>query len=145
MQLEWLYIAGLLNFAIAIMHIAIIIGGPKWYRFFGAGERMARLAEEKSVLPALLTFTIAVILAIWGMYAWAVAGILPALPFQQFILAAITIVYFLRGFGGLVLPFLSDHPYVRENSIGFWMFSSIICLIFAIVHLLGLMASWANL
>ncbi len=145
MQLDWLYIAGLLNFAIAIMHIAIIIGGPKWYRFFGAGERMARLAEEKSVLPAMLTFAIAVILTIWGMVAWAVAGILPALPFQKFILAAITIVYFLRGFGGLVLPFLSAHPYVRENSIGFWMFSSIICLIFAIVHLFGLMASWANL
>ncbi len=144
MQLEWLYIAGLLNFAIAILHVAIIIGGPKWYRFFGAGERMASLAEKKSVLPALITLSIAIILAIWGMYAWSVAGILPDLPFPKYILAAITIVYFLRGFGGLVLPFLSDHPYVRQNSIGFWIFSSIICLIFAIVHLLGLMSGWSN-
>lgn len=143
--MEWLYIAGLLNFAIAILHIAIIIGGAKWYRFFGAGERMVVLAEKKSTMPAMITLAIAIILTIWGIYAWSVAGIFPNLPFPKFMLTAITIVYFLRGFGGLILPFLSDHPYVRQNSIGFWIFSSIICLIFAVIHLLGLMSSWSNL
>lgn len=28
----------------ALLHVGIIIGGPSWYRFFGAGERMARAA-----------------------------------------------------------------------------------------------------
>ena len=26
----------------ALLHVACIVGGPAWYRFFGAGERMAR-------------------------------------------------------------------------------------------------------
>ena len=37
----------------ASLHIAIIIGGPEWYRFFGAGERMATLAGQGSLIPTI--------------------------------------------------------------------------------------------
>jgi hypothetical protein len=35
-----------LSAAAALLHIAVIVGGAEWYRFFGAGEGMARLAER---------------------------------------------------------------------------------------------------
>jgi len=47
--------AGLLTGAAALLHVAIIVGGPAWYRFFGAGERMARLAARGSAYPTLVT------------------------------------------------------------------------------------------
>ncbi len=39
-----LIIGGYLSFVAALLHISCIFGGPEWYRFFGAGERMATLA-----------------------------------------------------------------------------------------------------
>ncbi|MCT7653981.1 hypothetical protein MBH78_02710 [Oceanimonas sp. NS1] len=42
----------------ALLHLAVIAGGPDWYRFFGAGEQMAKLAEQSSWYPALLTLMI---------------------------------------------------------------------------------------
>jgi hypothetical protein len=32
---------GALSLVAALLHIAIIVGGPAWYRFFGAGEALA--------------------------------------------------------------------------------------------------------
>ena len=59
----WLIAAGMLNAAAAILHLAVILGGPDWYRFFGAGEGMARMAEQGMVRPVLITLGIAAILA----------------------------------------------------------------------------------
>jgi putative oxidoreductase len=50
-----LLIAGICSLAVAILHIAIIIGGPEWYRFFGAGEEMALMSESGSFYPTMLT------------------------------------------------------------------------------------------
>jgi len=33
-----LILGGVLSILVALLHIAIIIGGPAWYLFFGAGE-----------------------------------------------------------------------------------------------------------
>ena len=41
-----LLIGGGLSALAAALHLAIIAGGPSWYRFFGAGERTARLAAR---------------------------------------------------------------------------------------------------
>ncbi len=52
--------------ATGALHLVIIVGGPAWYRFFGAGERMARLAEQGRVLPTIVTRGIASILGVWA-------------------------------------------------------------------------------
>lgn len=36
-----LVFAAALSAIAASLHLAIIVGGPAWYRFFGAGERFA--------------------------------------------------------------------------------------------------------
>ena len=93
----WLIAGGVLSTAAALLHLAIIAGGPDWYRFFGAGERMARMAELGLLRPALITLGIAAILAVWAAYAFAGAGLIRRLPLMRTALLAITAIYLLRG------------------------------------------------
>src|SRR3712207_9506617 len=89
----WLLRGALLTGAASLLHVAIIVGGPDWYRFFGAGERMARLAARGSSYPAILTAGIAAALAVWALYALSGAGVVRRLPFLRLALALIAAVY----------------------------------------------------
>lgn len=140
-----LIIAAALSFIASFLHIAIIFGGADWYRFFGAGEKMAKLAEAGNFYASLVTVAIAIILFIWGLYALSGAGVIFKLPFLRLALVAITAVFLLRGLAGLVLPFVSNHPAVTQNSTTFWVVSSFICLVLAAFYLFGTMNRWADL
>ncbi len=142
MNIDYLKIAGALSLFASAMHIAIIFGGASWYRFFGAGEQMARMAEQGLIQPTLITLFIASVLAVWGAFAWSGAGLLPEFPFVKIVLILITAVYLLRGVVGLVAPFITDHPQIAQNSVSFWVWSSIICLMFGLVHLKGVFGKW---
>lgn len=140
-----LSLAGMLSFLASAIHVGIIFGGPRWYRFFGAGEHMAQLAEARSSKPALITASIATLLCVWGLYAWSGAGIIPGLPFTKYILVSITSVYLLRGVIGCVAPFLSTHPAITANSKTFWLLSSVVCLFIGVVHFYGVAVNWSTL
>jgi hypothetical protein len=140
-----LKVAALLSFIAAILHIAVIFGGPDWYRFFGAGEEMAQLAETGSIQPTIITLLIAVILSTWALYALSGAGIISRLPLLKLGLSVITIIYLVRGVAGLFLPFISDHPAIMQNSVVFWLVSSTLSCIFGIFYLLGTKNSWQQL
>lgn len=58
----FLIIAGALSAVVAILHIVCIYFGAPWYRFFGAGEQMALLAERGSIQPTLITSGIVLVL-----------------------------------------------------------------------------------
>lgn len=73
---RWLVVGGSLSALAALLHVAVVVGGPDWYRFFGAGEAMAQGAERGSLYPPLVTLAIAAILGIWSAYAFAGAGLL---------------------------------------------------------------------
>lgn len=137
-----LIIAGSLNFIAAALHIGIIFGGPDWYRFFGAGEAMAQAAESGDWMPTLITLGIASVLALWGFYALSGAGVITPLPLLKVALVLITGVYLLRGVAGFILPFVSQHPAITQNSVTFWMVSSAVCCLFGVFHLLGLLSRW---
>ena len=51
----WLAVGGVMSLGAALLHLAIIIGGPNWYRYFGAGEEVARMAAEGRWRPAIIT------------------------------------------------------------------------------------------
>lgn len=72
---RWLIAGGVLSALAAALHLAVIVGGPDLYRFFGAGEALARAAERGSVVPALVTFGIAALLAVRAACAFAGAGL----------------------------------------------------------------------
>jgi hypothetical protein len=124
----------------AALHVGCIFFGAPWYRFFGAGERMARLAESGSWYPAVVTLAIVAVLLAWSLYALSGAGVMPRLPLLRPALCAITAVYLLRGL--VVVPLFLLAP---EKTTAFWVWSSAICLVFGIVHLVGVSQAWARL
>jgi hypothetical protein len=136
----WLVAGGILSALAAILHLAVIAGGPDWYRFVGAGEEMARMAERGLLRPALITIAIAAILAIWSAYAFAGAGLLPRLPLMRTALVAITAVYLLRGLA--LVPLALLRPALVDS---FALWSSLIVLAYGIVHASGTYRAWPAL
>ncbi len=132
----WLIIGGLLSLAASLLHIGCIIGGPDWYRFFGAGEAMAQAAERGEAYPAMVTFAIAVILAIWGAYAFAGAGLFRRLPLMRTALIAITAIYLLRG--AVLIPALT----VAGMGGAFNIWSSVIVLGYGLAYAVGTWRAW---
>ncbi|AKU21141.1 hypothetical protein [Massilia sp. NR 4-1] len=124
----------------ALLHLGIIVGGPAWYRFFGAGERMATMAEQGKLYPAVLTLGIAAVLAVWAAYALSGAGLLAPLPLLKAGLCVIAAVYLLRGLA--IVPLLTV---ARSKSTPFLLWSSVICLGYGIVHAIGLRQIWHTL
>lgn len=136
----WLIAAGLLSTAAALLHLGVIAGGPDWYRFFGAGEGMARMAEQGLLRPTLITLGIVAVLAIWAAYAFAGAGLIPRLPLMRTALVAITAVYVLRGL--VLVPMLAFRP-DKVNAFALW--SSLIVLVYGIVYAIGTWRAWPAL
>lgn len=136
---RYLVLAGACSFLAALLHLACIVGGPSWYRTLGAGERMASMASRGAWYPVVITLVIASVLAVWGLYAWSGAGLLPRLPLLKAALCTITAIYLLRG-----VVFLPLRTYFPGNSEAFWFWSSLICLGIGLLHLLGLRQAWSG-
>ena len=136
----WLTCAGILSVLAALMHIGVIIGGPDWYRFFGAGEGMARAAERGEIYPAIVTSGIVFILMAWGAYAFSGAGLIPRLPLLRTALVLITAIYLLRGM--VVVPIWLAKPQLMTS---FAIWSSAIVFIYGVVHAVGLWKAWPAL
>jgi hypothetical protein len=136
----FLVLAGVLSALAAILHVGCIYFGASWYRFFGAGEKMAVLSEQGSWQPTLITSGIVIVLSVWSLYAFSAAGLIVNLPLTRLALILITFLYLARGIAGL---FLITSPMGRSPE--FWVWSSVICMLFGIVHLIGLQQQWASL
>ena len=125
----------------ALLHVAIIMGGPDWYRFFGAGEELASMAEHGSWYPGVLTFGIALVLFIWGLYGFTGAGLLrQRLPFLKASLVIISAIYLLRGLA--LAPAYLVKPELVDT---FLIWSSLICLVYGAAYAIGTRQVWARL
>jgi hypothetical protein len=121
----------------ALLHVGVIFGGPDWYRFFGAGEQMARMDAKGHWYPALLTAGIATVLAIWAAYALSAAGHLVRLPLLRTGLIVIAAIYLARGL--LIIPVALYVPY-PEGAFDYW--SSAIVPGYGVVYATGLRRAW---
>jgi hypothetical protein len=130
--------AGLSLFA-ALMHVGVIIAGPSWYSLFGAGERFVRAAQAGRWFPAVVTAGIALALTVWAAYALSAAGVIAPLPLLRPALIGITAVYLLRGLLGPIALRGTGRSH------RFIVISSTICLMYGLVHLLGLVQVWSSL
>ena len=137
---KWLMVGGILSALAAILHLGVIVGGPAWYRFFGAGEGMAQAAERGSVTPPLITLAIAALLMIWALYAFSGAGIIRRLPLLRTALILISAVYLLRAFA--LLPILILRPELVDT---FAVVSSLIVLGYGIAYTIGTWSQWSAL
>lgn len=136
----WLIVGGWLSVAAALLHIACIFGGPDWYRFFGAGEGMARAAARGDLRPTLITLAIGAVLLIWAAYAFSGAGSLPRLPLLRTGLIVITAIYLLRG-----LFFVPLHFWRPQHSDSFAIWSSLIVFVYGAVYAVGTFKAWRHL
>lgn len=134
----FLVVGASLSAVAALLHIGIIVFGASWYRFFGAGEKMASLVEQGSFFPHMVTFVIATLLALSSAYALSGAGLLPTMPLMKLALVAVTGVYSIRGLAGFWFVLNPTPAY----SISFALWSSLICLTIGVIHFFGLMKIW---
>jgi hypothetical protein len=136
----WLRAAGWMSVAASLLHIAVILGGPDWYRFFGAGEAMARAAEQGRIAPTLITLIIAGILAIWATFAFGAAGSGRQLPLTRTALIAITAVLLARTGLGFVPSLWAPEQW---PAFAFW--SSASCFVMGACFALGTWQAWPHL
>lgn len=136
---RWLLAGGLVTGVAALLHVAIIAGGPDWYRFFGAGERMAQQAALGSPYPAIVTAGIAAVLAVWALYGLSGAGVIRPLPLLRLALVLIAAVYLLRGVLGIPVVLLVDDPYTMQlrAKMPFMVVTSAICLGLGLCYAIG--------
>lgn len=137
---------GSLTAGAALLHVAIILGGPDWYRFFGAGEGMARMAARGFLYPTVLTTGIATVLGVWALYAFSGAGVVRRLPFLPLALALIAGAFLVRGILGVPVVLFVDHPHANElaGRMTFMVVSSAVCVFLGLCYAAGAARLWRS-
>jgi hypothetical protein len=97
---------------------------------------MATLEENGSLLPDLLTFFIAIIFFIWGLYAYSGAGLIRRLPLLKTALVVISSIYTIRGLLLFIDIFSPQHLTV------FMLITSIVSFIAGLAHFIGTKQIW---
>jgi hypothetical protein len=133
----WLIAAAWMSIAASLLHIGCIIGGPEWYRFFGAGEAMALAAERGSWVPPIMTAVIAAILAAWAVFAFGAAGIGWRPPLARTALVAIAAVLLARA----ALAFVPG-VWAPEQTLAFIATTSAICFVMGACFAIGTWQAW---
>lgn len=124
----WVLAAALFSVAVALLHVYVIVEGAWAYRYFGAGEELATLAEQGSWLPTLLTSGIVVVFLVFAAYYLAGGGWLRPLPWLRIGVIGIAAIYTLRG--ALVFPALLTGMHISP----FDLWSSLVSLAIGLVH-----------
>lgn len=135
-----LIIGAICSFVAALAHLGCIVFGDDWYRFFGAGEQMASMAEQGLWYPTIVTSVLVVVLLIWSLYALSAARVITHLPLLRLGLCVITAIYLLRG-----VAFFWLMPVFPENSLTFWLVSSGFCLTIGLFYGAGTYQVWTDL
>lgn len=129
---QYLLLAAILTGIAALAHLGCILFGADWYRFLGAGEAMAQMAEAGDPYPAQVTSVLVTILTLWSLYGLSGVRIMAPLPGLKLALPLISLIFMARAVG-----FVWIMPAFPENSLTFWWISSSICLVIALLYGLG--------
>ena len=140
---QWLKMGGILSFAVALLHLVIIFIGAPAYRYFGAGEEMARGAESGSLFPAMMTVVLVVIFAIWGLYAFSGAAMFRRLPLLRIALPLIGAIYILRGLAIFqqIFQISTSAEQFEAREVVF----SLVSLVIGLAYLIGTVINWRGL
>jgi hypothetical protein len=145
---SYLIFIGLVASAGAILHVAILFGGPTWYALFGAPEGLVAMARAGNPRAPISCLVIASILAVFAAYAFSGAGIIRRLPFLRLGLASIASVLLLRGL--LFAPLILWRPSTLSgicncrNVDAFIIVTSVICFAMGVGFALGASAAPNN-
>ena len=136
MKNNWLKLAGLFSLCIAALHIVMIFIGAAAYQYFDAGREMVQMTNEGSLVPHLITLAVAIVFAIFGLYAWSGAKIIRKMPLLYLALIIIAGIYLLRGLSFFVqiLTLFNDMSDFSTKSTMF----SLVSLSVGLCYLLGI-------
>lgn len=138
---SYLLLAGIAASAGALLHIAILFGGPDWYAFFGAPKGLVAMARGDNIRPPITCLVIAAFLSLIAAYAFSGAGVIRRLPFLRFGLAAIAGGLILRGV--LFIPLILLRPGALSRVCdcrsvdAFIVTTSVLCLVMGVGYALG--------
>ncbi|OGN91210.1 MAG: hypothetical protein A2Y88_01545 [Chloroflexi bacterium RBG_13_48_10] len=132
---------GVISALISILHIILAIK-PELYSYIGPGQgsAMTQIAGEGSSLITIATITLALIFAIWALYAFSGAGLIRTLPLQRMALIAIGGIYILRG---LFLPTEINMVLTQGYPFRFMVFSTV-SLVAGLLYLIGVLRKKAS-
>ena len=133
-QRKFLVAGGVISAVISILHVFLTFR-PELYRYIspGQGSGLAQIAEQGSSLIRIVTFALAVMFAIWAIYAFSGAGLIRRLPLLRPVLIAIGVIYILRS---LFLPSEINMVMTQGYPFRFVVFSAI-SLAAGVLYLLG--------
>jgi hypothetical protein len=109
---------------------------PSLYRYISAGleSDLGRMAEQGSTPTTIATVALAVIFAVWAIYAFSGAGLIVRLPLMRAALIAICVIYILRA---LAMPTEIKMVMNQGYPFRFVVFSAI-SLLAGLLYLIGL-------
>ncbi len=126
----------------ALLHLAIPIGGPSWYRLFGAPEGLVAMAEAGSMRPVITCIVIALVLGVIAAYGFSGAGRIRRLPLLRPMLGIIGAGLIVRGLSFLPLALWRPDILARlcgncQDINAFLIITSALCLFVGIGYLSG--------
>lgn len=129
-----LIIGGVVSTLLSAFHIVLAMK-PELYRYIdpGQGTGLGQMAEQGSSLIIILTLILALIFAIWALYAFSGARLIRPFPLLGAALIVISVIYLLRGlFLGSEIKMVMNEGYPFR----FVVFSSI-SLLAGVLYLIG--------
>lgn len=100
-QNVYLIAGGVMSALISLLHI-VLAAKPDLYRYIGVGgDTLTQMAVEGAGILRGATVALALVFAVWALYAFSGAGWVGRLPLLRTGLIAITAIYILRA---LFLP-----------------------------------------
>jgi hypothetical protein len=144
---NWLLCAGVAAAAGAVLHVAILFGGPEWYAFFGAPRGMVEMARAGHPRAAISCLVIAAILSVFAAYAFSGAGRIRRLPWLRTGLALLGGALVLRGVAFVPLVVWKPDSLSRicdcRSVDAFIIATSALCLFMGVGYVLGALAARA--
>ncbi|MBL8508641.1 MAG: hypothetical protein JNM11_09225 [Chitinimonas sp.] len=143
---RYLIAAGIAALAGSLLHLAIPVGGPSWYAFFGAPDGLVAMARAGHWYPVICCLVIALALLLAAAYAFSGAGMLRRLPWQRTVLLGISAVLVLRGIG--FIPLMLWQPERLADICNcqgvdtFLVITSLLCLSIGMAYALGTRQLW---
>ena len=133
--------SGAVTAAGGLLHLAIIFGGPDWYRFFGAPPALVQMARDGHPRAAISCVAIASVLFAFAAYAFSGAGIIRRLPLLRTGLFLVGGGLLLRGIAFIPLAVFYPRALARvcdcNGADTFAILTSAICLLVGIGYTVG--------
>lgn len=100
------WMAAIVSFLGALIHLGAIFGGAAWYEFFGAPPMVVRSAREGTLLAPVGALIITALMAMCALYALSALGVVRRLVLLKSMLVAIAAVTLLRALSTAPIAFM---------------------------------------